>query len=221
MLPATDPFGYTGTMTEDTFNKKIVITARELQGVAVSTIKAVIGDVRYQYLSGPITGGRRLLDWHDAVGRRLPEADYKDSKESSVVRENIAAVLDAARRERAAGRNTIEPGSFEANFDHWGQDDFLRFWEEVIANHSSHVRFMDGWQFSSGCAVELLCARAHDRPTYEMNDQVLTNARALALLDEALTEIGGRYDPASASDREIARLHAKISRSRAAVAALG
>lgn len=221
MLPATDPFGYTVAMTEYALNTKILLTALELQGVAVSTIKAVIGDVRYQYLSGPITGGRRLLDWHDAVGRRLPQADYKDAKESGVVRENIAVVQAAAQHERAAGRNTIEPGSFEANFDHWGQDDFLRFWEEVIANHSSHVRFMDGWQFSSGCAIELLCARTHDRPTYEMNDQILTNARALALLDEALAEIGGRYDPASASDGEIAKLHAKISRSRAAVAALG
>lgn len=80
---------------------------------------------------------------------------------------------------------------------------------------------MDGWQFSSGCAIELLCARTHDRPTYEMNDQILTNTRALALLDEALAEIGGRHDPARVSDREIAKLHAKISKSRAAIAALG
>lgn len=220
MLPATDLFGYTDAMTLETLNKQIVLTAFELQGVAVSTIKAVIGDVRYQYLSGPITGGRRLLDWHDAVGRVLPEADYKAAKQCGVVKENIAAVQAAATHERNAGRNTIEPGSFE-DFEHWDQDDFLRFWEEVIANHSSHVRFMDGWQFSSGCAFELLCARRHDRPSYAMNGQILTNEMALTLLDEALVEISGRYDPMSVVDHEIARLHAKISSSRAAIAALG
>lgn len=221
MLPATEAFGYTGAMTEDALEKKITLTALELQGVAISTIKAVIGDVQYQYLSGPITGGRRLLDWHDAVGRGLPPAEYKRAKESAVNRENIIAVQAAAQGERAAGRNTIEPGSFEAEFENWDQDDFLRFWEEVIANHSSHVRFMDGWQFSSGCAVELLCARKHHRPTYEMNDQILTNARALTLLDCALAEIGSRYDPANERDVAIDKLHKKISQSRADIAALG
>ncbi len=201
--------------------QKIELTALQLEAVALSTIRAVIGDVRHQYLSGPITGGRRFLDWHESTGRKVPEDDYRNAKDQAVVKKNIEDVQLAAKRERDSYRNTIEPGSFEAEFKHWGQDDFLRFWEKVIRDHSSQVIFMDGWEFSSGCAVEFLCARNHNRPTFDIRGGQLTDVAALALLDHALAEISARHDASDPRDKEIAKLHAKITASREKVAALG
>jgi len=200
---------------------KIELTALQLEAVALSTIKAVIGDVRHQYLSGPITGGRKLLDWHKGTGRKIVKTDYRMAKELAVVKKNIQDIQLVAKQERDAHRNTIEPGSFEADFPCWGQDDFLRFWEGVIRDHSSRVLFMNGWEFSSGCAFEFLCARKHNRPTFDMCGAKLTNDAALALLDNAICEIVEMHDAADPRDEEIVKLHAKIVASREKVEALG
>ena len=221
ILPVCERFGYCHAMIVTTPQEKIELTALDLEGVALSTIVAVIGDVRYQYLSGPITGGRGLLDWHEAVGRTTAETDYRTAKDLSVVKKNITLVRQAAEREREAGRSTIEPGSFEANFTHWEQDDFLHFWENVIARHASGVRFMDGWQFSSGCAFEYLCARRHGRPTWDIEGRELSPENAVSLLDDALAEIGVRHDASDPRDAQIASLYARIGSYRRKIAALG
>lgn len=219
ILPAARPFGYSLAMSQEKF-ETITLTALDIEAVALSTIRAAIGEARYQYLSGPITGGRRLLEWHEVAGRELAEADYRSAKGAAVVEKNIKEVQLTAKRERDAHRNTIEPGSFEAEFEQWGQEDFLRFWEKVIEQHASHVKLMDGWEFSSGCAYELLCARKHGRPTFDMRGVQLTNEAALELLDNALAQISARHDPANSRDAEIVKLHAKITVSRKKVAAL-
>lgn len=200
--------------------KQITLTAPDIEAVALSTIRAIIGEVRYQYLSGPITGGRRFLEWHETTGRGISETEYRSAKGAAVVQKNIEEVQLTAKLERDAHRNTIEPGSFEAEFEHWGQEDFLRFWEKVIEHHASEVKFMNGWEFSSGCAHELLCARKHGRPTADMSGVQLTNEAALELLDKALNEIGAKHDPADPRDAEIAKLHAKITESREKLAGL-
>jgi hypothetical protein len=207
-------------MSLEESNGKIVLTGEQLAGVALSTIRAVIGDVRYQYLSGPITGGRRFLIWHEKEGRSLGKDSYKDARQLAVVKPNIADIQAAAKLQREAGRDTIEPGSFEADFEHWGQEDFLRFWEKVIEHHAAQVRFMEGWQFSSGCTFEYLCARKHGRETCDMDGGALAPDTAIELLDEALAEIAERFDFSDPRDEPIQRLHTKVLNYRGQVASL-
>lgn len=201
-------------------SRKITLSGEELGKVALSTIRAVLGTDRYQYLSGPITGGRLLLDWHTDVGRKLKEGEHAKQRKTAVMGPNIAAVQAAAALERAQGRLTIEPGSFEADFEQFSQDDFLRFWENVIEKHSDSVRFMDGWEFSSGCAFEYACARKHRRPTCDMSGRGLDPAAAITLLDKAIAEIRERFDPWDARDEPVVRLQAKIQKYRNEIAAL-
>jgi hypothetical protein len=197
-------------MSLDVPDDQITLTAAQLAVVALSTIRAVIGDVKYQYLSGPINGGRKYLDWHLTTGRGISEPDYKRAREVAVVFPNIADVKAAAKAEREAERNTIEPGSFEADFKQWGQKEFLYFWEKVIEEHAACVRFMDGWAYSAGCAFEYLCALRCGLETCDMQGQALGPETALSLLDAALADIWTQADVDNPQDAPLIKLHGAI-----------
>jgi len=207
-------------MAIDDPNARITLTAEQLTAVALSTIRAAIGDVKYQYLSGPITGGRRFLKWHCTTGRDLSDADYGRERAAAVVRPNIADVQAAAKVERKAERNTIEPGSFEADFPQWGQKEILDFWEKVIKDHAASVRFMDGWAYSAGCTFEYLCALRCGLEALDMKGQPIGPDHALHALDDALTEIRGQLDAGGRRNAPLAELHDKILAYREEIRAL-
>lgn len=192
----------------------ITLSTEQLTAVALSTIRSVIGSNRYQYLSGPITGGRLLLQWHATKGRQLPEAERSAARRAAVTKVNIEAVKAEATRQRANGTDTIEPGSFEADFKEWGQPEFYGFWDRVIGEHASAVTFMEGWEFSAGCTFEYLRARIHGRITKFVNGKHLDDSAALRLLDDALREIAGAHDSKDPRDFTIAKLHTDIARYR-------
>lgn len=210
-LAAGGALGYCVDMIIDVPEAQITLTAEQLAAVALSTIRAVIGDVKYQYLSGPITGGKRFLEWHCTTGRGLSDADYRQECRTAVVNLNIAEIQAAAKKEREAGCNTIEPGSFEADFKQWGQKEFLDFWEKVIKEHVACVRFLDGWAYSSGCTFEYLCALRCGLKTCDMHGEALGPDKALSLLNVALSEIWTRLDDGDRRNAPLAKLHDKIS----------
>lgn len=199
---------------------EICLTSDALSDIALSTIRATIGTTRYQYLSGPITGGRRLIEWHARVGRELGADERRAARKAAVIDPNIAEVQSVAECERNAGRPTIEPGSFEADHPHWGQPEFYRFWDRVIEQHAQNVRFIDGWEFSAGCTFEYLSARRHGRPTCAIGGDELGRDAALALIDAALIDLAGRYNPADLRDAPIRKLHEDIARFRDDIGAL-
>lgn len=207
-------------MHSDASDDQITLTAEQLAEVALSTIRAVIGDVKYQYLSGPITGGQRLLTWHRETGRDIADPEYRLAREAAVIRPNIADIQCAAKAERNAGRDTIEPGSFEADFKEWGQKEFLEFWENVIERHAARVRFMDGWHYSGGCTFEYLCARRFGLDTCDMQGQALGPDKALPMLDAALAEIHARFDTNDPRDASVFKLHDTIQGYREEIASL-
>lgn len=130
---------------------------------------------------------------------------------------NIADVQRTAEQERNADRLTIEPGSFEADLEHWGQPEFYNFWDRVIEDHAAEVRFMPGWELSVGCTFEYLCARKHGRTTLDIDGNPLLVETALGLLHSALREIQSRYDPNDPRDEPIAELYAGLTRFRQAI----
>jgi hypothetical protein len=188
---------------------ELTMTLEDLRGLALSTIKSVLGSERYQYLSGPITGGKRLVEWHSTSGRGQP----KSAVWEPVIKPNLADVIDEAARQRANGFPTIEPASFEAR-GKWEQSDYLAFWDKVIELHSEQVRFMDGWEYSAGCAFEYCRALAHGIPTFDLQGGPLDAARAIQLLDSALMDIAARFTAGDPLDQRLEELHARISTQR-------
>lgn len=196
----------------------ITLSGPQLADVALSTIRATIGTDRYQYLSGPITGGPRLLAWHAAAGRHLPPAEASAACSREVVAANIADLTEQAAHQRALGRPTIEPGSFEADFDHWGQPEFYAFWDRVLEAHASAVRFVPDWAYSAGCVFEFHRARVYRLPCLDLEGRPICRIAALEAIDEALATVAASHDHTDPRDARIARLHAGIATHRTMIA---
>lgn len=193
---------------------QIKLTGEQLATVALSTIKAAIGTERYQYLSGAITGGQRLLAWHSNEGRTLSATEYRSACAKAVIQPNISDIQAEAGRQRSAGRRTIEPASFEADLEHWGQAEFLAFWDRVLESHASSVRFMPGWEYSSGCAFEYHRAAVYGLPRLTIDGAELAPELALHQLNVSLCRISEMHDPANPRDAPLARLYASIASRR-------
>jgi hypothetical protein len=117
------------------------------------------------YVSSPITSGKRLADWHIKRDGRLPDVSdpaYREEHSRHVVEPNrlhSQVVVDALRR-KFPMRPTIDP-SYVDNFVGWTQDDYRFFWGIVVEKFAERVIFVDGWQYSLGCAYEFLVTQRH------------------------------------------------------------
>ena len=159
----------------------------QLRTMALSMVRSVCGSMKHQYLSGPITGGKRYID---ACTTALHTPSKKLDRAAGVIEANAAALKVKAEKIRLEEMTpVIEPGSFEVGFPGWGQPDYLALWEKVIAEHASAVRFLDGWEYSAGCAFEYLCALRHEVPTIDEWGDDLNSDKALTLLADAIAEI--------------------------------
>jgi len=208
------------TMTTATTPGTIAMSSGQLAAVALSTIRSVLGGERCQYLSAPITGGPRLLDWHRRIGRGLPDRERSAGRSLAVTRPNIDDVIRLAEEQRSAGRRTIEPGSFEADFPQWGQPEFYAFWNVVLERHADRATFADGWNFSAGCTFEYLCAVRHGLPTVDIRGKAIDPDTALGLIDEALSTIDSHWLREDPRDGSLAALYEGIGLQRRAIAAL-
>jgi hypothetical protein len=162
----------------------------EQREMLLSMLRGTLGTQRFVYLSGPITTGLKFVAWQRSEGRAIAdEAEWKAARGLKVIKPNCATLLRSAEGLRADGLHVIEPGSFETGARIWPQPDYYELWKLVIDRHGCAVRFLDGWQFSGGCANEFLCALQCDRPTFTVDGKGLSKDAALALIDRALPEM--------------------------------
>lgn len=156
-----------------------------------SMMRAALGAVKYDYLSGPITGGPRFVGWEKEVGVLLDddEQTYRLLRQRQVVDPNIRDLINAARDYREQKKlNIIEPGSFESPNQLWTQNEFYRFWETVITDRANRVIFLDGWETSVGCTYEYLCAVRNGQETVDRNLKKLSYDKAIQLIDKSSKE---------------------------------
>jgi hypothetical protein len=76
---------------------------------------------------------------------------------TNVIEPNLRDAASVASRLRAQGKIVIAPAEFPA-IEGWSQSDYRYAWGEVIRSYVSVVVFMNGWEYSSGCAYEFLTA---------------------------------------------------------------
>jgi hypothetical protein len=109
--------------------------------------------------------------------------------------ENVGSLF-RSRLSRRFDRIIIDPTAV-ADLDGWTQDDYRFFWGEVIRRFATSVVFVDGWQFSSGCAYEFVIATEAGVGTLDERLEPLSFQSGKALLREATRDIEPAADAAA------------------------
>ena len=110
------------------------------------------------YVSTPITTGPHFADWFP-IQRDRGTPDYQRRLREDIIGPNLlrAQPLVAACRDRWPSRPVIDPTGL-GEVPGWAQDDYHLFWCQLIQQCASTVVLAEGWQFSSGCALEFAAA---------------------------------------------------------------
>ena len=150
---------------------------------------SVLGDRRADYVSSPLTGGPRFVEWFQTEGRNLVAGTpkYRERHNEFVVRPNIAAAREVAERLRLMGEVVIEPTSFDS--PHWTQNDYRHLWGLVIQRHVKQVFLVDGWEFSSGCAYEYWIAASAGIETVTEDGTRIEQQMGIAAVRSAMREM--------------------------------
>jgi len=155
----------------------------------LSTVAAARSSV---YVSTPITSGRRLADWFE---NRDPQPDishpeYQEfqRKVAKLNSEHARTVIQQLRNIFA--KTLIDPTALK-DIEGWIQNDYRYFWAKVIEQYADTVVFLDGWQFSNGCAYEFLIAnRTRPAPAIINEDlKPLTLEDGVRLVEAAVQEL--------------------------------
>jgi hypothetical protein len=71
----------------------------------------------------------------------------------------------------------------------WTQNDYRSAWAQIIRAFAQRVLFVDGWQFSNGCAYEYLVAVQAGIPTLDEERAPIDIVKAANLLRAAISEL--------------------------------
>lgn len=154
------------------------------------TWRSAFGSTRVAYLSGPITTGRRFIEWWRSGGHALAVAseEYRAALRERVIAPNEEALKLTAKLLRARhAEPVIEPATLFVS--HWSQTDYLELWERFITDHASRILLTDGWEFSAGCASEFCSAHLEGVPTARIDGTPVVARDGIAAIRRALAEV--------------------------------
>ena len=163
----------------------------EMRGL-ISAIECVCPEKTATYVSGPITTGKRFLEWYLEIGHRIEQDALRYGQElsSTVRRQNEREIIAVASIVRAQGAIVIEPTSLDVL--QWRQSDYLAFWIEVLTRFCRRIILVDGWQYSVGSVVEFFHSIRNGIVAQDSNFKSVTESDGRAQIQEALAFVESR-----------------------------
>lgn len=150
--------------------------------------ESVFAGTSVVYLSGPITTGPRFLDWYRNEGAFLSGDAYVEAHRMKVIDPNTQELKQVANELRQRySEPVLEPATLHV--ENWRQSDYIALWERVIERYAGRIVLMSGWQFSSGCATELLRAVEKRIPLVSVEGAPVEIGDAISLLSTAVTTV--------------------------------
>lgn len=146
------------------------------------------------YISTPITTGPRLLAWLATHRASTLDSDSQSGSTTDpaaeIVREEVIAEnlarLDPVRasvHDRYPHSQLIDPTVLSV--PGWVQQEYHRFWVEVIRSFVDRIVFADGWHLSTGCVIEYAAALEAGIPTEDASGHLLPPESTTQLLRRA------------------------------------
>jgi hypothetical protein len=187
---------------------------REIDSL-VNIVGSVVVDRSAVYVSAPITSGRRFADWSSgrdvAVDLSHPQT-YQEFQREVLAPNNEHARTIIKKLRSTFPQVLIDPTALK-DIEGWSQDDYRVLWAKVIEEYARTVVFLDGWQYSNGCAYEFLIAnRLHPQPSILSETLApVTLEAGTRLVKSAILELQDSKFPTEFLQRvlgELGKLHA-------------
>ena len=157
---------------------------REIDSL-LNVLGSVVVDRSAVYVSTPITSGRRFADW--SSGRDL-EIDLSHPETyQEFLREVLEPNSEHARKiinklRSLFPKPLIDPTALK-DIEGWVQDDYRVLWAKIIEQYADTVVFLNGWQYSNGCAYEFFIA---NRPGSDSRPSVLNETLEPLTLEDGI-----------------------------------
>lgn len=160
----------------------------------LAVYRSVLDDSSALYCSAPITSGRRFIRWVRERGNDIRDveqaaADHGDEHRAQVIRPNLEHASAIVRTLRQLSPIPVIDPTVVPHVAVWTQEDWLRFWERVIAQFVVGAVFVDDWQFSYGCTHEFMYAHARAIPTFAEDGTFIDLASGRDLIEGAIADI--------------------------------
>jgi hypothetical protein len=165
---------------------------REIESL-LNVLGSVVVDHSGVYVSTPITSGRRLANWSGGrdvdVDLSHPETYQEFLRE--VLRPNSEHARKIVKKLRSSfPKALIDPTALK-DIEGWVQDDYRVLWAKVIEQYADTAVFLDGWQYSNGCAYEFFVANRLDPQPSILSETLepLTLDEGTRLVQSAICEL--------------------------------
>lgn len=157
------------------------------------------------YIAAPITSGRHLLHF-----RRRYELDASSQHYNRLLNEHVVVpnrgrvrpVIAELRHKLA--KPVIDPTELE--FPGWTQEQYRALWRAVIEAFADEVVFLDGWEYSNGCAYEFLVACQQHLKMYDEALKPLTLTEGRRLIEDAVNKLRKSGHDSSLQDQVLEQL---------------
>ncbi len=163
---------------------------RAMHDILLDAFACVVSPCSAVYVSGPVTTGKRFVDWYVAKGWLL-EANavtYKKSRYDAVLVPNQRELIRVAQKYRKEGViSVVEPSNLTV--EHWSQPDYHKFWTAVLQRFICKVIVLDEWQYSVGCAIEFQFAAKTGIPVEEINGNIVSLQDGARMIRSAAEEV--------------------------------
>jgi len=139
-----------------------------------------------EYLSTPMTTGKRFIEWYKKEGCSLTSSGpvYKELHKKNVLQPNKEEARELVNRLRSEGIHILDPTYF--HLPGWTQKDYYYLWSRIIELYVSRLWFKDGWEYSNGCVYEFYVACWKKIDTVSESEQVFSRKQGMDKIESAI-----------------------------------
>lgn len=140
-------------------------------------LENLFSDSEIIYVSTPISTGEIFINWYSSVGKKFVDnsIEFNNERRKNVIEPNIRnAKTNIKKIKNKINKIVIDPTNFEKQILDWSQNELYQFWKKVIETLVDSIIFLDGWEFSIGCCVEVLTAIENGIEIYSQDMDILT-----------------------------------------------
>lgn len=157
--------------------------------IQINILKNIFLESEVIYVSTPINTGLRYINWYvlNKKTKNINNHDREKNKHELVVKPNIKNAKNKIENiKKKINKILVDPTNLENDDLNWSQEEFYEFWDKFIEKIVNKAIFLDGWEYSIGCCVEMLSAIKNNIPIMDERLKPISNLEILLKIEKSI-----------------------------------